>query len=217
MKASSIKKPVKERSRGRPANIKSGELQQQLLDTAEFLFADQGFAATSIRELAEHANVNPALVHYYFGTKKDLLIAVMDRALLPLAKAISEMKSAGSVSVEDFASLLFNMASKHPAMPRLITREVMLSSGETRELFAQKYAPRIGGALPGLLAREQELGHVSSDFDTGTTALMLMSLCVFPFIARSIAEPQLGISYTPEGLEQYLSQIKKLLSNGITP
>ncbi|MFT5372780.1 MAG: TetR/AcrR family transcriptional regulator [Lysobacterales bacterium] len=217
MKAANNKNPVKERSRGRPANIKSGELQQRLLDTAESLFAEQGYAATSIREMAEHANVNPALVHYYFGTKKDLLIAVMDRALLPLAKAISDMKSAESVNVEDLAGLLFNMLGKHPSMPKLLTREVMLSSGETREIFAKKYAPRLGGALPGLLAKEQKLGHVNSDFDAGTIALMLMSLCIFPFVARSIAEPQLGISYAPDGLEQYLDQIKKLLSNGINP
>ena len=215
MKATNIKKQVNERSRGRPANIKSGELQQRLLDTAELLFAEQGYAATSIRQIAEDSDVNPALVHYYFGSKNDLLVAVMDRALLPLAKAISEMKLAGSVSIEDFADLLFNMGEKHPSMPKLLTREVMLSSGETREMFAQKYAPRIGGALPSLLAREQKLGHINEEFDTGTAALMLMSLCVFPFVARSIAEPHLGIKYTSEGLQQYLLQIKQLLSNGI--
>ncbi len=211
-----MKRQAAERPRGRPSNLKSGELQERLLDVAEQQFAEQGYAATSIRQLAGQADVNPALVHYYFGTKKDLLIAVMDRALLPLAGAIAEMKSAGSVSVENFASLLFNMAARHPSMPRLITREVMLSAGETHDLFAKKYAPRIGGALPGLLAREQELGRVDAGFDTGTAALMLLSLCFSPFIARSLAEPELGISYTPEGLDQYLSQIKKLISNGMT-
>ena len=209
-------KQAVERPRGRPSNLKSGELQKRLLDTAEHLFAEQGYAATSIRQLADQAEVNPALVHYYFGSKKELLIAVMDRALLPLAQAIANLNSAGSVSVEDFASLLFNMAGKHPSMPRLITREVLMSAGDTRELFAVKYAPKLGGALPGLLAREQELGNVDKGFDTGPAALMLMSLCFFPFVARSIAEPQLGVSYTAKGREQYLSQIKKLLSNGMT-
>ncbi len=216
MKTKKLEKQAVERPRGRPANLKRGELQKRLLDTAEHLFAEQGFAATSIRQLADSAEVNPALVHYYFGTKKDLLVAVMDRALLPLAGAIEKLNLADSVQVEEIAGLLFNMAGKHPYMPKLITREVLMSAGETRELFAEKYAPRIGGALPGLLARQQELGKVDRSFDTGSAALMLMSLCIFPFIARSIAEPQLGISYTEKGREQYLSQIKNLLSNGMT-
>lgn len=209
------KSPVAERSQGRPADLKSGELQQRLLDSAEYLFAKQGFAATPVRQLAEHAKVTPALVHYYFGTKQELLIAVLDRALLPIAAAIQDMKESGTASLESFVVLFFNMAGLHPSMPRLITREVMLSSGETKEIFIRNYAPKIGGALPGILKQEQKLGRLNADFDPGAASLMLISLCMFPFVARSIAEPQLGISYSAKGLKRYLEQIKLLLSNGM--
>lgn len=212
---SSTKTPAAERAQGRPTGVKSGELQKRLLDTAEHLFAEQGFAATSVRQLAEHAQVNPALIHYYFGTKQDLLIAVLDRSLLPMADAIKGMKESGTASLEDFVTLFFNMAGLHPSMPKLITREVMLSSGETKEIFIRNYAPKIGGALPGILKQEQKSGRLNPDFDPGTASLMLISLCMFPFVARAIAEPQLGISYTPKGLERYLEQIKILLSNGM--
>jgi len=204
-----------ERSQGRPTDLKSGELQKRLLDTAEQLFAEQGFAATPVRQLAEKARVNPALVHYYFGTKRDLLFAVMDRALLPMAAAIGTLKMRDSVRVEDFAELFFNMAGLHPYLPKLIIREVMLSTGETQRIFARDYAPKIGGALPGLLQREQKAGRLNPAFDPGTAALMLISLCMFPFVARSLAEPELKISYTEKGLKNYLQQIKTLLSNGM--
>jgi hypothetical protein len=140
----------------------------------------------------------------------------MDRTLLPMAGAIKKMKSSTSVSIEDFASLFFNMASNHPSLPRLMVREVMMSAGETRDLFIKKYAPQLGGALPGLIAIEQKRGSVDKAFDTGAAALMLLSLCAFPFVARSIAEPALGVDYSPEGLQNYLSQIKLLLSSGMT-
>ena len=216
MNTSNKKQPVSGRPRGRPSDMKSGELQSRVLDIAEELFAEQGYAATSVRELAARAGVNPALVHYYFGSKRKLLIAVMDRALLPLAEGISAIKTSGSGRVRDLADLLFNMAAEHPAMPRLITREVMLSSGETKELFAKNYAPRLGGALPELFKKEQGEGRVRQNFDAGAATLILLSLCFFPFIARSIAEPILGIDYTEKGRQAYLDQINELLSEGLT-
>jgi AcrR family transcriptional regulator len=187
MNTANIKNQASERGRGRPANLKSGELETRVLDTAETLFAEQGFSATSIRQIAEQADVNPALIHYYFKNKKGLLVAVMDRTLLPMAGAIANMKvsasaSSASVGVVEFATLFFNMACQHPAMPKLMVREVMMSAGETRDLFVKNYAPHLGGALPGLLAGEQSRGNVSKDFDTGPTALMVLSLCAFPFI-----------------------------------
>ena len=68
-----VKQQPPERPRGRPADTEAGELQSRLLDVAEELFAEYGYAATSIRQLAAAAGVNPALVHYYFGTKRELL------------------------------------------------------------------------------------------------------------------------------------------------
>ncbi|NNE04764.1 MAG: TetR/AcrR family transcriptional regulator [Xanthomonadales bacterium] len=206
-----------ERARGRPADMPSGELQENLLDAAEQLFAEKGFAATSIRELADAAGVNPALVHYYFGSKKKLLIAVMDRALMPIAKRIGELKESGGASAANFASLFFEMATVHPAMPKLVVREVMMSAGDMRELFVQKYAPRLGGALPGLLAREQRLGRINPALATPNAALMLLSLCVFPFIARPVAEPGMGIDYSEAGLVGYLEQVQLLLDKGMRP
>ncbi|MDN5894869.1 MAG: TetR family transcriptional regulator [Nocardioides sp.] len=44
---------------------------------ARALFAERGFAGTSIRAIATGASVDPALVHHYFGNKDDLFLAAM--------------------------------------------------------------------------------------------------------------------------------------------
>ena len=211
-----VKQQQPERPRGRPADTEAGELQSRLLDVAEELFAEYGYAATSIRQLAAAAGVNPALVHYYFGTKRELLEAVMDRTLEPMARAIADMQASGETDIREVAGLMFGMASRHPAMPRLIAREVMLSGGEMQALFTKNYAPRLGGALPGLLKKQQAQGRIRSELDPGITALMLLSLCMFPFIARSLAEPVLGLRYTEEGLQAYIEQLNLLLTGGMT-
>lgn len=206
-----------ERQRGRPANVKSGELQSKLLDIAEELFAESGYAATSIRKIADTAGVNPALIHYYFGTKRNLLVTVMDRALEPMAAGVAALREADALEAFDVARLLFSMVSRHPAMPRLIVREVMLSGGDIHAYFLEHFARRLGGALPGLLGKQQAHGHLNPNLDPGAATLMLLGLCVFPFVARSIAEPVLGVRYDNAGLKDYLAQLELILSDGMTP
>jgi AcrR family transcriptional regulator len=52
-----------------------------ILTVAEQLFADKGFDGTSVRDIAQLANVNLAMISYYFGSKEKLLEALIeDRA-----------------------------------------------------------------------------------------------------------------------------------------
>jgi AcrR family transcriptional regulator len=51
-----------------------------LLDAAETLIVDEGYAAVSTRRVGLEAGVQPSLVHYYFPTTEDLLMAVYERA-----------------------------------------------------------------------------------------------------------------------------------------
>lgn len=57
---------------------------QKLLDTAELLFAEQGFADTSVRDITAAANCNLASINYHFGGKENLYLEVFKRALADL-------------------------------------------------------------------------------------------------------------------------------------
>jgi len=60
------------------------ETKDRILDAAEQLFADQGFAATSLRRITAEAGVNLAAVNYHFGSKDALLRAVFERRINPV-------------------------------------------------------------------------------------------------------------------------------------
>ncbi|MDD7909659.1 MULTISPECIES: TetR/AcrR family transcriptional regulator [Pseudovibrio] len=53
----------------------------RLLDSAERLLAEKGLASTSVRMITEHAGANVAAVNYHFGSKEDLVRAVLKRRL----------------------------------------------------------------------------------------------------------------------------------------
>ncbi len=68
--------------RGRPKKTKTaaaGETRDAILNAAEDLFSKHGFYGVTIREVAREAGVDTALVHYYFGAKKELFDAVFTR------------------------------------------------------------------------------------------------------------------------------------------
>lgn len=50
-----------------------------LLDAAEHLLVEVGYAGITVRKLAERAGVNHGLVHYYFGSMEELLLRVVER------------------------------------------------------------------------------------------------------------------------------------------
>ena len=57
---------------------------QKILDTSERLFAQKGFAATSMRQIISKAGVNLAAIHYHFGSKEDLLDELVERKAGPV-------------------------------------------------------------------------------------------------------------------------------------
>src|SRR6516164_4947415 len=53
--------------------------EEALLDAAERLLVDLGYAGITTRRLAEEAGVNHGLVHYYFGSNENLLVRALER------------------------------------------------------------------------------------------------------------------------------------------
>ena len=208
---------TRQRRRGRPSGQENPQLRGAILDAAERLFADQGYSATSMREIAEQSGVNPAMIHYYFGNKPALLRTVMERTLEPLAAALATMKSEQNAPIEKISRLLMDAVSRHPKLPVLMVREVMLPGGALQDYFLEHMAPRLGGALPGMIRNEQQAGRVAPELDPAISAMLLLALSVFPFIVRDVAEKGLGVAYDEAGIEQMQNHVARLLREGMSP
>ena len=69
----------------------AGDTRERILDVAERLFADSGFASTSLRDITAEAGVNLAAVNYHFGSKEALLGAILERRIQPMNERRIEM------------------------------------------------------------------------------------------------------------------------------
>lgn len=74
--------------------------QIQIMEIAETLFAEKGFNGTSVRDIAEKANVNLAMISYYFGSKDKLL-----EALFSYRGEIIKLKLENMIGDKEMSSL----------------------------------------------------------------------------------------------------------------
>lgn len=68
------------RRRGRPPKGTRGDTRQELIDAALRLFANQGYAATTVRQIADEVGIRDSAIYAHFDAKQDLLDTLIDES-----------------------------------------------------------------------------------------------------------------------------------------
>lgn len=107
---------------------------EQIINAAIELFAQKGFEGTSIRDLASKADVNVAMINYYFGSKDKLFEALVEmkggssRAILEGLLHDKQLSSVEKIDrvIDSYVERLFRNRLFH----RVINQELMLNQRE---------------------------------------------------------------------------------------
>jgi len=204
---------------GRPPAGREQEVRAELLTAARQLFAQQGFAAVSTRAVAETAGVNPAMIHYYFGSKQGLYEAMLSDTLAPLVERLGAILAAADdpAAIRNFLKLYMHTLGANPWMPQLILREVIQEGGRLRGWFIQQLASKGGGRLTQLIEREQAAGRIRADADPSLTALSLVSMAVFPFVAMPVTREVFGMRVKEDYLDRLVTHTERVFFQGTSP
>ena len=121
---------------------------EKILKVAEEHFAVHGYYATSMRQLTREADVNVAAVHYHFGNKEALFLAVLKRRIAPFVNTVLDnMKQKAqlhaSVRPEDlvqaFVDVCLQYVRDFDREAVLVTRLMVDEYKVFREQLAQEY------------------------------------------------------------------------------
>lgn len=177
------------RSPGRPAKGR-GDQRERLVDVALALFSRNGVAETPLSAIARRARVTPALMHYYFGNREQLLDALMDERIAPLVVKVGmQLAAAGSepfALVRAFVTTMMTLFAENPWLPPLWVREVLTEGGLLRERLLKRVAPQIAPALARRFAEAKAEGALNPGLDPKLTVVSLIGLTLFPLAAQSI-------------------------------
>ncbi|GAB3357201.1 TetR/AcrR family transcriptional regulator [Lysobacter tyrosinilyticus] len=175
-------KPARKRTPGRPAGD-GPDLRVHLLDAAIACFTRDGIAGTSLRAIAREAAVTPALLHYYFGDKDQLVNAIVAERLGPvLMEMRSVLEGDNDVGglVIGFVTKMSELIQRYPWWPALWVREVLCEGGVLRELIVSRVGPQLPQLLAQRFAQAQKEGRLSADLDPRLLVVSLIGLTMFP-------------------------------------
>lgn len=108
---------------------------EHIINKAIELFAEKGFEGTSIRDLAARAEVNVAMVNYYFGSKEKLFEAMVQQKAAYLKGVLEELAKDSTLSeiekldriIESYVNRMFTNRLFH----RIIHQELMMNQRES--------------------------------------------------------------------------------------
>jgi AcrR family transcriptional regulator len=158
----------------------------RVLTSAAQLFADKGFAATTTREVAEHAGIKRATLYHYIGSKEELLARLcheafsqvegsVDRAIAEAAPDPIERLRAAIV-----AHVTAVLASRELQTVMLLELRSLDTDEHSKDLVARraKYEQRFRTAVE----HAQKSGALRSDIPSSLLVLSLFNLCNWTLI-----------------------------------
>jgi AcrR family transcriptional regulator len=180
------KKPApaaKKRAPGRPKGA-APVPRDHLFDAALACFVRRGIAATSLRDIATEAKVTPALLHYYFGDKAQLVEALVAERMLPAVQTVrARVLAAGddiAATVAGFVCGVTEVMKQNPWWPQLWVREVLSEGGALRDLLIHRVGPELVGVITRRFAEAQSRGELNPDLDPRLLMTSLVGLTLFP-------------------------------------
>jgi AcrR family transcriptional regulator len=177
----------------------SGEKAQRIIDAMRRSVARRGTAGSTFEHVSREAGVSRGLLHYYFGTKEQLLVAAVRRdcelRLERLERQLSTAKTA-----EDFIGLMAkNLQDTVKEDPEFVTLVFELFTMARRnEDIAVEYAGlmrRTREQVAGMLAAAQSEGVLRLHAEPEAVAEILFSLGD-GFALRMLSEPERDFSTT---------------------
>lgn len=169
------------------------DIEPRVIEAARARFLRQGVDGASLRKIAEDADTNIGMIYYYFPTKDDLFLAVVEDVYADFLDDLTAAL-APDVVVEDRLRRLFDRVARISAreydVVRLVLREAMVSStrlGSLVERFSRGHLPLVVATIQDGLAD----GVLDPRHPLPAILATLGTLAIFPQLVRRRADTDL--------------------------
>lgn len=176
----------------------------KIKEAAHKLFVKKGFASTTIREIAEEAGTNVALLNYHFGSKQHLFELVIQEKLhsffAQLAPILSDETTTLEEKIQGLVNSYIDFLCNDPDLVTFILNEIrkenftFIPVNKVDELIVKSYFM-------------QQLKAACGNLDPKQLFLSIIAMTVFPFAAKPLVI-QIGL-VEKEGFHDMMQERKK--------
>lgn len=178
--------PRPARARPRTPRTPAPDSRQRILTAATALFAQRGFAATSVDRIAARAALNKAMIYYHFHSKQALYRAVLRETFVLISQQLDTIAASQlppADKLDRFVAAFVTLGSAHPHFAPIMLREVVEGG---RRLDEETYTAmhQIVRTITGIV----EAGQRAGEFER-VDPLLLYLTTVWPIMVYLATSP----------------------------
>lgn len=193
------------------AKVLDTTTEEKIKSAARTVFHKKGYAATRTRDIAEEADINLALLNYYFRSKEKLFETIMFETVFgfmqTMGMVLNDEKTTLEKKVERIASHYIDFITKEPNIPIFMLSEIRNNAGGLLERLPIKqlvmnssfFKQHQEAVAKGKITEPNPLHFLMN----------LLSLVVFPFIAQPLLQGIGGLN--AKQFNELMQQRKKMI------
>lgn len=198
--------------------MKDSSTEENILHAANSVFQKRGLAGARMQEIADEAQINKAMLHYYYRSKQKLFEAVFIQAfkkLIPHVNGIFNSDATVFEKIRRFADSYITFVMENPYLPTFLIQEINNNPDFAKIFFQTNNAPDTSAFEQQIL--EEVKNGVLKEIDPKHLMMNLISLSVFPFVGRGLIKEILkldGDSFMAM-MEERKTLVPELIINAI--
>ncbi len=182
---------------------------EKIFEAATDVFVDKGMDGARMQDIASHAGINKALLHYYYRTKDQLFDAVFEMIAAKILKKFAPVfdeKLTLEAKIRFFFKEHITFLHENPKLPAFVLNEINRNPARIKKLLKNVHFENLWQKL--YEQHKSELGKYNiTEAALPQLMVSIVALSVFPFAARGIIEgilDKVGIDF-----DEYIEQRKE--------
>jgi TetR/AcrR family transcriptional regulator len=166
------------------------QTEEKIFESATIVFVEKGMDGARMQDIANHAGINKALLHYYYRTKDHLFNAVFEKIVEQLFKRFAPVFDENAtleVKIRFFYREHITFLQKNPGLPAFILNEINRNPARLKNLIRKINIENIWKMLEKQHKDELKKYNITSE-TIPQLMTSIVAISVFPFAARGIME-----------------------------
>lgn len=190
------------------------DTEEVIFEAACRVFQHKGYAGARMQEIAEEADINKSMLHYYYRSKDKLFKKVYQREMgrfFPVIFGVMDSDMPLDEKIESLIDAYYTFLESNPKLPQFIIHEMNQNPERLKNFIEQKSIHPPQKFFEQVQA-EIEQGHLD-DIEPRQLLVSIIGLIIFPVLAEPMMKAILSLENN--GFKMFLKERKEFLLNFI--
>ncbi|WP_340102475.1 TetR/AcrR family transcriptional regulator [Rhodohalobacter sp. 8-1] len=171
------------------SETESSSTEQKIFDAARDVFQSKGLEGARMQEIADKADINKSMLHYYYRSKEKLFEKVYELSIIKLMPQVASLLNEEmplDMKLRKFSAKYLELVKANPDIPLFVIHEMNKNPSRLKKFIAKEIGKRVQPFL-NQIKEEREKGN-TVNLPPEQIFVNIMSMLVFPFLARPVLQ-----------------------------